>query len=91
MAIDYQAMLYAALALGSGLPMLLRPRGHWRRAHGAWERRRAELGAGAAERFFEEGRSLQAYPPPASPRRTQWLGAGPTLGGLVLAGLAVFR
>jgi len=53
--------------------------------------RKAQLAAGAPERFFEERRSLEAYPPAPTDRRWQMKGAFFTLLGIALLSLAILR
>lgn len=54
-----QAMLIGIGTIITGALMFIRPA----RARRVWRKRIAELQAGAREEFFEERRSLEAYPP----------------------------
>lgn len=79
-------LVMGVFAVALGLSGLLYP-GRRRRV---WERRREELSAGAPERFFEERRALEAYPP-GTDRRARLAGLGMVLAGMVVAGLALSR
>ena len=75
--------VFATALIVVGLVTLVWPRWFANRAKARHDRRMAELRAGAEEAFFEEQRSLVAYPP-SPPRR--W---NRVYGGLlVLLGLA---
>ena len=69
------------MALGLGLMWL--PHKYRQRAQGRQAARLAELDAGDDEHFFEERRSLEAYPPSKSDRVWQLLGAVALLGGSI--------
>jgi hypothetical protein len=53
-------------ALLAGVPMVLKPGKARQDTQRAWQRRVAELESGAEETFFEEHRTLKAYPPLSS-------------------------
>lgn len=69
----------AAIAAG---PLLQQRR---RRSHA---RRLAELRSGGAERFFEERRALEAYPPRSA--RTEWIMSGAMLALWIVLAVIVF-
>ncbi|MEA3040569.1 MAG: hypothetical protein QOC65_58 [Sphingomonadales bacterium] len=62
------------LAMAAGAALLFFPRHYRRQAQRRHRERLAELDAGAAERFFEERRSLEAYRPARSDVAWQCLG-----------------
>ena len=64
-------MFFGASSLASGLVMLALPRRSRLAAEAEARSRKAQLAAGAPERFFEERRSLEAYPPAPTDRRWQ--------------------
>jgi hypothetical protein len=53
--------------------------------------RKAQLAAGASERYFEEGRTLDAYPLPATDGNWRTKGAFLTACGITLLCRAFFR
>ena len=67
-------MILRILALIIASVMLIRPQLFARRAQRRHAERLAALRSGGEERFFEERRSLETYPPPANPRLWQLLG-----------------
>ena len=67
-------MITDILLLALGLAMLARGDLFARRAARRHDERLAELEAGGQERFFEERRSLEAYPPFAKSRTWRMLG-----------------
>ena len=75
--------LRALVIIAAGLVSILWPRWLMNRAKARYDRRLAELRAGAEETYFEEQRSLLAYPP-----RVPWRWDRLYGGLLVLLGLA---
>jgi len=53
--------------------------------------RKSELSARSSERFFEERRALEAYPPARTNALWRMKGACLTILGLALLGLSYFR
>lgn len=88
---DAQSMLIGAFSLASGLVMLVLPRRSRLAAEAEARSRKAQLDAGAPERFFEERRSIDAYPPAPTDRRWRLKGAVFTVLGITLLALALFR
>ncbi len=84
-------MFFGAFSLASGLVMLVLPRRGRLAAEAQASTRKAQLAAGAPERFFEERRSLEAYPPAPTDRRWRLKGAFFTVLGIALLALALFR
>ena len=80
-------MLSDVFFLAVGLLMLARGDLFARRAARKHEARLAELRAGGQERFFEERRSLEAYPPFAKPRT--WRILGGLLAAVMVASLVI--
>jgi hypothetical protein len=73
-------MIFKVIVAVAGLMMVIWPHlfaNHARRRH---DERLADLAAGGDERYFEERRALEAYPPMAK------LGAWRLLGGLLALG-----
>ena len=58
---DLEPVIYGSLALIGGLPMMIFPRRKRLEAEARIARRREELNKGAGERYFEEGRAIEAY------------------------------
>ncbi|MCJ2181564.1 hypothetical protein MTR62_02395 [Novosphingobium sp. 1949] len=72
-------------SIASGIAPTVWP--HRRREKALHDRaeRMAAIDAGAPETYFEERRTLDAYPPPRSDRRMRFLGVGQiTLGTAIL-------
>lgn len=86
-----QGLLIGSFALASGLVMFVLPRRSRLAAEASSSARKAELQRGATERFFEERRTLDAYPPAPTDRKWRFKGAFFTLLGLVLIILSSFR
>lgn len=80
-------VLVAAL----GLWMLLAPRRHREAGEARHAARLAELAASAAETFFEERRSLEAYRPPHTDRGWRIIGTALMLVGISRAVLALLN
>ena len=57
-----------------GAPMILNPAKARQSAEAKWKRRVAELEGGAEKNFFEEHRTLKAYPPLSSDEKKRALG-----------------
>ncbi|EIZ79347.1 hypothetical protein WSK_2193 [Novosphingobium sp. Rr 2-17] len=81
---DWQSLIYGSLSLISGVPMLLFPAQKRNAAVKAWKSRMQEIKAGKPEQFFEELRSLEAYPPYSTDRKWRAVGALLTFGGVVM-------
>ena len=77
--------------IASGSMMLIFPRRTRLAAKAKSEDRKAELDAGASERFFEEGRALSAYPLLKTDGKWRARGMLLTVGGIVLLGLSLYR
>lgn len=73
----------------SGMAAIIRPQSLVRDSRRNWEARLRELNAGAPEKYFEERRELEAYPPrfDLSHRRLRQIG----LIGLILGIMCIFR
>ena len=67
--------LQAVLLLAAGVALMVVPGRIRRRAERIHAERLAQLDAGGEESFFEERRSLEAWPPPRHDRSWRWLGA----------------
>jgi hypothetical protein len=80
-------MIADILFLALGLAMLARGDLFARRAARRHEKRLAELRAGEEERFFEERRSLEAYPPFA--KSSTWRIVGGLLAAVMLSSLLI--
>ena len=87
---NLQALIIGGFSLIAGAPMLAFPSAKRFEAEARIARRKAEIDDGGSELFFEERRSLDAYPPPKTNRGWRIKGMIATLLGLVLIGLAVF-
>ena len=79
-AVNLQSLVIGAFSLFSGAGMLIFPRRKRLAAEAKVAHRKEQLAAGAPERYFEESRSLDAYPLPA----TEIKGAFMTVVGLTL-------
>ena len=90
-AVDMLSLMIGGTALACGLPMLFFPREERLVAEAKVLARKAELAAGADEHFFEERRSLEAYPPPKTDRKWRIKGAFLTTSGVALLLLSFFR
>jgi hypothetical protein len=82
--VNLQALVIGAFCLTSGFGMLIFPRKKRLVAEAKVARRREELAAGAPERYFEEARSIAAYPLPSTDKKWQIKGAFFTALGLAL-------
>lgn len=83
-AMDFFAIFWGTLSLASGVPILLNAKKRRLMAEAADAKRLAEIAGGAEERYFEERRSLEAYPPPSSDTEMRWHGFIPIVLGLAL-------
>ncbi len=81
-AMNYLLVFYGALSLMSGVPILLNAKKRRVVAETSVAKRLAEIAGGAEESYFEERRSLEAYPPPSSDTKMRWLGALLTVLGI---------
>ena len=88
---DLQSLFFGASSLASGVAMLFFPRKRRLSAEAKVSDRKAQLAAGGTERYFEEGRTLEAYPLPATDGKWRVRGAFFTAVGIVLLGLSFFR
>lgn len=81
---DWQLLFYGSFSLISGIPMLLFPARRRHAAVKAWKHRLQDIDAGEPEQFFEERRSLEAYPPYSTDRKWRLVGAFLTFGGVLM-------
>jgi hypothetical protein len=88
---DLVSLSIGVVSLASGAPMLLVPRRSREKTQAVWKSRVAELNAGADERYFEEGRTLDAYPPIATDTKKRAFGGLLVVIGLALIVMAVVR
>lgn len=88
---DMQALVIGILTLGAGLPMALSPRRKRLAAQAQHAARKAALDAGDDERFFEERRTLDAYPPARTDRGWQIKGGLLMLVGTALIVIGLYR
>lgn len=88
---NIQGLLIGSFSLASGLVMFVLPRRSRLAAEADNSVRKAELRAGATERYFEERRTLDAYPPAPTDGKWRLKGAFFTLLGLALIVLSSFR
>jgi len=89
-AVNLQPLVIGAFCLPAGLGMLISPRKKRLAAQAKATLRSKELAAGASERYFEERRSIDAYPLPATDAKWQIKGAFFTVLGLALLLLGYF-
>ena len=82
---DLMSVWFGVCALASGGAIVAWPD----RKRRAWQARLDALRAGAPERYFEELRTLEAYPVPASNGRVRFSGVVMLGVGAVLIGLGV--
>jgi hypothetical protein len=87
MSINLQYVAIGVMNTAVGLRMLVEPQ-HF---HTKIDKRKTELDAGAPERFFEERRTLVAYPPPASVRGWRFKGTVLMLLGIACVSVSFFR
>jgi hypothetical protein len=71
--------------------MLFFPRKRRLAAEAKLADRKAQLAAGGTERYFEEGRALEAYPLPSTDGKWRVMGAFFTICGITLVVLSFFR
>jgi hypothetical protein len=88
---DLQLLSGGIIGLATGLPMLLFARRTRLAARAKAESRMAQLSAGASQRYFEEARSLIAYPLPATDEKWRTRGLVFTTGGMILLGLSLLH
>lgn len=88
---NLQSLIIGAFCLPSGLGMLIYPRKRRLAAESKVARRKDDLAAGASERYFEEARSIDAYPLPVTDMGWRTKGALLTTIGLVLLLLGYVR
>ncbi|WP_343612645.1 hypothetical protein [Novosphingobium sp.] len=88
---NLQALVIGAFCLPSGLGMLIYPRKRRLAAEAKVALRKEELAAGSSERYFEERRSIDAYPLPATDTGWRTKGALLTAAGLILLLIGYFR
>ena len=88
---DLMSLFIGVPTLVSGSAMLFFPRKKRLEAEAKVAIRKAQLRAGAAERYFEEGRTLDAYPLPATDGKWRSKGAFFTVCGIALLCFAYFR
>lgn len=86
-----QVLIVGGFCLFSGIEMLIFPRKKRLAAEAKIRSRKQELAAGAPERYFEEGRSIDAYPLPPTDSRWRIKGAFLTVCGVALWLLDYFR
>jgi hypothetical protein len=89
--VDLLSLFFGAPCLVSGLAMLFFPRKRRLAAEAKVADRKAQLALGGTERYFEEGRSLEAYPLPTTDGKWRVMGAFFTICGIALVGLSFFR
>ena len=89
--LDLQPLIIGAFSLLSGAGMLIFPRRKRLAAEAKVAQRKQQLAAGEPEYYFEEGRSLDAYPLPATDMKWRVRGALLTVGGLTLLFFGYFR
>ncbi|MDR3571453.1 MAG: hypothetical protein P4L81_04635 [Candidatus Pacebacteria bacterium] len=89
--VNLQSLVIAAFCLPSGLGMFIFPRKKRLAAEAKVRLRKQELAAGAPERYFEEGRSIEAYPLPATDAKWRIRGAFLTMCGIALLFLGYLR
>lgn len=88
---DYQSLFIGLPALVGGAGMLLFPRARRLAAEARLARRKSQLADGEPERFFEERRTLDAYPLPATDGRWRAKGAFFTVCGAALIVMSYYR
>ena len=86
---NLQSMIIGSLALIGVLPMMIFPRRKRLKAEAIISQRINDLSNGAEERYFEERRAIEAYPPPKTDRGWLIRGALLSFAGLVLISLSV--
>jgi len=89
--VDYQAFYSGLMGVLVGTPMLVSATKKKDAAERAQRSRLHELKTGRDERFFEERRSLEAYPPFKSILGWRVAGAFFLIGGIFLIVLSVLR
>jgi hypothetical protein len=88
--VNLQLLIMGIFCLATGLPMLLFAHRARLERKTATDIRKAELAAGASERYFEEQRTLNAYPAPETDGKRRMRGLLLTAGGIILLGLSFF-
>lgn len=89
--VNLQSLIMGIFCLATGLPMLLIAHRTRTEAKAATDARKAELAAGASERYFEEQRTLNTYPVPETDGKWRMRGLLFTGGGIILLGLSLLR
>ncbi len=82
---NLQSLMIGGMSLFAGIPMLAIPNVKRLKAEARIARRKAEIDEGGSGHFFEERRSLDAFPPPKSDRGWRVKGMIATLLGLQAA------
>ena len=88
---NLQLLVIGGLALTTSIPTAIFPRRRREITEAAIAIRKAELAAGAPERFFEEGRAIDAYPPPRTDRGWLIKGVVLSLAGISCIILGIIR
>lgn len=88
---DLQFLFIGLCSLASGVPMLVIPRKKRLAAEKNLSTRKVQLAAGASEHYFEERRTLDAYPPPGTDAKWRMRGALLTGGGVALLVLSYIQ
>ena len=88
---DLLSLSIGIVGLASGARMLLVPRRSREKTQTVWKSRVAEFNAGANERYLEEQRALNAYPPIATDAKKRAFGGVLVVLGLALIVLSVAR
>jgi hypothetical protein len=89
--VNLQSLIIGVPCLLSSLGMMIFPHKRRLRAEAKVIQRKAQLAAGAPERFFEEARSIDAYPLPATDTKWRIKGVLLAVCGLSLILLSFFR
>jgi hypothetical protein len=89
--VDVQSLFLGVPCLFFGLAMLFFPRKRRLAAQAKVADRKAQLAVGGTDRYFEEGRTLEAYPLPTTDGKWRVRGAFLTACGIALLGLPYFR
>lgn len=84
---DLLSLALGGVCVVSGAAMAIFPN----KKHKAKLARKAELSAGASERFFEERRAIDAYPPPKSESGWRIRGIALAVLGIAVIGVAIYR
>lgn len=90
-AMQLESLFVGLPCLASGLVMFLFPRRKRLAAEIRIATRKNQLAAGDPERYFEEGRALDAYPPPTTDAKWRIRGALLIALGVALPVMSYFR